>query len=294
MKKILQKCTREDLQYISDTLSSYFSFTKDKKRRQLLKEFQEDGDNTELIELIDRQIRYYGTSDFAYIQRKLLRGRPEITTQRLIRSVFQHLKINDELLKIKIGASTEMMLEKLVSAMVEKEIIAKNPQELVNIFKEDGLVDEKKAEKMIADIKKVGPLGAASVLTKLLGSEALVSIASKAIVTVVAPFISQHAAATLATALLSKVTFQIIAPALWAVTFAKLSFTLQGPAYRKTVPICLYLGIVALRDGLQKDPEHALHLMDENPSINTPPLRNWCRFIKNPPRKNILGGFFII
>lgn len=37
MKKILQKCTNNDLEYISEILDSYVAFTNDSKRKELLK-----------------------------------------------------------------------------------------------------------------------------------------------------------------------------------------------------------------------------------------------------------------
>ncbi|MNP77743.1 hypothetical protein D3C76_1752300 [compost metagenome] len=42
-----------------------------------------------------------------------------------------------------------------------------------------------------------------------------------------------------------------LGPWMWALSAAWLAFDVQGPAYRKTVPICLYLGVVGLRDGLE-------------------------------------------
>jgi len=38
---------------------------------------------------------------------------------------------------------------------------------------------------------------------------------------------------------------------MWVLSGTWLAIDLQGPAYRKTVPICLYLGVVAMRDGIE-------------------------------------------
>ncbi|MDX7686134.1 hypothetical protein SJS35_21000, partial [Aeromonas caviae] len=40
-----------------------------------------------------------------------------------------------------------------------------------------------------------------------------------------------------------------LGPVMWVLSGVWLAYDLQGPAFRKTVPICLYLGVVALRDG---------------------------------------------
>jgi len=82
MKSILYRCKQEDLEYLSQVLESNASFTNDQKRKKLLiasrnKEQQREA----LIELIDKQIRYYGSSDFAYMGRRIVNKRLEFLRQ---------------------------------------------------------------------------------------------------------------------------------------------------------------------------------------------------------------------
>jgi hypothetical protein len=72
MKNILKKCTAADFEYLSTVLDSYLSFTDDSLRKKLVASYSKNGDNKELISLIDKQVRYYGSSDLAYLTRSLL------------------------------------------------------------------------------------------------------------------------------------------------------------------------------------------------------------------------------
>ena len=73
MRLILEKCEKDDFVYISTVLDSYLSFTNDKRRKELLALSEACAESkSELIELMDKQIRYYGSSDIAYIKRALL------------------------------------------------------------------------------------------------------------------------------------------------------------------------------------------------------------------------------
>jgi hypothetical protein len=57
---------------LSTVLDSYLSFTDDSLRKKLVASYSKNGDNKELISLIDKQVRYYGSSDLAYLTRSLL------------------------------------------------------------------------------------------------------------------------------------------------------------------------------------------------------------------------------
>ena len=101
MKSILYRCKQEDLEYLSQVLESNASFTNDQKRKKLLiasrnKEQQREA----LIELIDKQIRYYGSSDFAYMGRRIVNKKAGVSETALITDVCKQLKV-----RIKKGGS---------------------------------------------------------------------------------------------------------------------------------------------------------------------------------------------
>lgn len=249
MKTLLAKCTPEDFTYLSETLESYFSFTDDKKRKKLLSLSKTDAKSRDLlIETIDSQIKYFGPSDLAYLKRHLLQGNGAVSASEIIEDVCEKLKVN-----IKIGGSVESRLEKLVKSVVEKELLSKTPEELYKAFKEMGVGDIDN-EQILEHLKKNGKVAVLPVIVQFLGPEIALGIIETIIITLIAQIIGREAAKQLVKEVIKRNPWlNALGPALWVVSGAWLAFDLQGPAYRKTVPICLYLGIVALRDGEEAD-----------------------------------------
>lgn len=245
MKTVLSKCTAEDFSYISAVLESYASFTNDKRRRKLLSEYQNNSViHLELISLIDTQIKYFGSSELAYLTRLLTKGDGSIPAAEIVEDVCKKLKVN-----FKVGCSIESKLEKLASSVVEKELLSKTPEELSKSFKELGVGDVDR-EEIISHIKKNGKVAILPVVFQVLGPKIALGIVETIIVSLIAQMIGREAAKQLVKELLKRNPWiNSLGPILWAISGAWIAFDLQGPAYRKTVPICLYLGIVALRDG---------------------------------------------
>lgn len=248
MKAILQKCTKEDFEYLSEVLDSYVSFTNDSKRKELLAKFENPTSRRELINLVDKQIRYYGSSDVAYILRELFQGDGGVSAFEVVEDVAKKLKV-----KIKQGASLERSLEILINAVVEKELHNKKPEELKQYFRKIG-VGEVKIQEIIEFMKKDGKVAILPLLVQLLGPEVTFTIIQGIIITIIAQFIGQQAAKKLIEEIVKRNPWlNALGPVIWVLSGSWLAFDLQGEAYRKTVPICLYLGIVALRDGEEAD-----------------------------------------
>lgn len=245
MKNIIEKCTKDDFKYLSDVLDSYLSFTDDAHRKKLLSASNDcAASRTELVALIDSQIKYYGSSDVAYLKRALFGGSGGVEAKEIVEDVCDKLKVN-----IKVGGSTESRLERLVTAVVEKELLSKKPDELSKAFKDVGVGDADR-ELILEHLKTNGKIAILPILVQVLGPKITLGIIETIIVSLIAQIIGREAAKQLIKELMKRNPWiNALGPVLWAISGAWLAFDLQGPAYRKTVPICLYLGIVALRDG---------------------------------------------
>jgi uncharacterized protein YaaW (UPF0174 family) len=244
MQTVLQKCEHADLEQLSEMLDSYASFTDDAKRKQLLPEaINSHFARRELIALIDKQIRYYGSSDVAYIARQLLGREPGVMPEEVISDVCGKLKV-----KIKMGGSVETLLERLVLATVEKELAEKSPAELADYFAKQGMT-EKEREALFRKIEDEGKIALLPALYAILGEKVAMGIIQNIAISVLTAIIGREAAGAVVKQLVSKLPGQSLGPIVWAASAAWLAFDLQSAAYRKTIPICLYLGIVALRDG---------------------------------------------
>lgn len=245
MKDILRKCTIEDFEYISEVLDNYASLTNDSKRKQLLAELYRDSSKKEeLIALVDEQIRYFGSSDAAYFGRKLLGKDGGISATELVSDVCEKSKI-----KVKLGGSIEARLEQLVSAVVEKELRSKSAEDLAKAFKAMPEVGEKERELLLDHIKTNGEVLIIPVLIEFLGPKLALGIIETITVAIISKFVGQQAAKLLVKELINRNPWlNTLGPVMWAISGAWLAFDLQGPALRKTIPICLYLGMVGLRD----------------------------------------------
>lgn len=245
MKSILKKCQIEDLEYISEILDNYAAFTDDSRRKELLIKAKKNlNDRGELIELVDKQIRYFGSADLAYLVRSLYSHDGGVSSSELVADVCAKLKI-----KIKLVGTLESRLEKLAVQVVEKELFSKTPEQLSEAFKDMG-VGTIDSEKITEHLKRNGKVAVIPVLFRILGPELALGIIEGIVVSIIAKVIGTEAAKALIKAFIEKNPWvNALGPWMWGLSAAWLAFDVQGPAYRKTVPICLYLGVVGLRDG---------------------------------------------
>jgi uncharacterized protein YaaW (UPF0174 family) len=249
MQVVLGKCKRADFEYLSKVLDSYLSFTNDAKRKALLSQVSNEEAKAELAALIDKQIRYYGSSDVAYFKRTLAGDSDGgIAASEVIEDVCSKLKI-----PVKHGGSNEARLERLVNAVVEKELLSKSPEELAKAFEKIG-VGNADNKLIMEHLKKNGKAAVLPILVEVLGPKVALGIIETIIVSLIAQIIGREAAKQLVKELAKRNPWlNALGPIMWALSGAWLAFDLQGPAYRKTVPICLYLGIVGLRDGSEDE-----------------------------------------
>lgn len=248
MKSVLVKCEFTDFEYISEVLDSYMSLTDDSGRKELLTKSRVSASaRGELVSLIDKQIRYYGSSDIAYAFRSIFSSDGGVPALELIEDVCEKLKVN-----IKQGGSVESRLEKMVSAVVEKELLSKTPDELVEAFRKIG-VGEPDAKLIREHLIKNGKATVLPIIFELLGPKIALGIIETIIISLIAQIVGRETAKILVKEVMKRNPWlNALGPVMWVLSGAWLAFDLQGPAYRKTVPICLYLGVVALRDGKEQ------------------------------------------
>lgn len=246
MIKLFSKCTLGDFEYLSKVLDSTLSFADDKGRSELLEAYRAnpcEENKSNLVMKIDHQIRYFASADLAYLFRLVTNENGEVSADEMINDVAEKLKV-----PVKLIGSTESKLEKIVKVVVENEFFNKSSEELANEFKKFNLEPEKIAE-IINEIKKVGKVAVLPILVRIVGKEVVVTIIESIIVGILTKFIGREAAKLLIKELGKRNPIvNALGPIAWTISAIWLALDLQGPAYRKTVPICLYLGIVGMRD----------------------------------------------
>jgi uncharacterized protein YaaW (UPF0174 family) len=153
--------------------------------------------------------------------------------------------------KIKQGGSTEAKLERLVSSVVEKELFSKSPEELNKAFKDLG-IGSSETELVLDHLKKNGKVAVLPIIVEILGPKIALAVIETIIISLIAQIVGREAAKVLVKELVKRNPWiNALGPIMWVLSGMWLAIDLQGPAYRKTVPMCLYLGVVAMRDGIE-------------------------------------------
>ena len=88
-------------------------------------------------------------------------------------------------------------------------------------------------------------------LFSMIGPEATATIIQRLALKLLSSIIGKEAAKEIIKALIKKFPWwaEWMGPIGWAISIGWFTLDLQGPAFRKTVEILLYLGVVGLRDG---------------------------------------------
>lgn len=248
MKQILNRCTHGDFQAISDMLNSRIHFRRNKKRRLLLEEVETNPKvRGELVDLLDQQIRYFGSSDIGYLKRSILNSDGGVSADDLLQDISKKLRT-----PVKIG-KFESQVESLVRAVVEKELSEKSPIEIREYFKKAG-VGVAQTDLIEKRIKRDGTAAALPILFEVLGPKVVLSIIEPIAVGVISSFIGRAAAKQVVREIIKRNPWaNALGPVIWTASACWLAYDIQGPAYRKTIPVMLYLGIIALRDGAEPE-----------------------------------------
>jgi uncharacterized protein YaaW (UPF0174 family) len=245
--KILQSAEDVDLEFIVGVLKSPVGLSADRVMDQALEDYQSTRSaeaRLDLAELLEREIRYAGSSDLAYLFRWIWSDDAGVRPDELLEDVAGKLNV-----RIRTIGTFEAKLQRLVRAVVEKELLKMTPEQQQDLIARQDL-GVSKTHEFVKHLKQKGPLGGLPLLLNLAGREAAEQIATALVVRVIAIAVGRHTAAQLIKSLAARFPWwaEWIGPAAWAFTSAWVAVDLLGPAFRKTIPVVLYLGLVTLRD----------------------------------------------
>jgi len=249
IEHLLNKCNADDYNVFVGIIDNYLSATDDKKHRSELQAFQRSPSNENRIALnrhIEKDIRYFGSHDVAYAWRWLVGGDEPagVGIDEVIGDVSGRLKV-----KQKPFGTTEAKLERLVAGAAEKAFFDLSPEQQRELFQKAGLSDEQQRTffEQISKNKGMFLPGLLAILGPKLFQEVIMGI----VASVLTGFLGRKAAVELLKQLAKRFPWwaEWLGPIVWVASAGWLAFDILGPAYRKTVPSLLYLGIVCLRDG---------------------------------------------
>jgi len=246
---LLLKCDATDFSVLISQIESYVNFSSDPELKNLLAAYQKNptsGSKTALAKVMEREIRYIGSSDIAYAFRKL-KGDEDpagVSIHEVIEDVSKTLRVKQKLL-----GTPEAKVERLVKWAVEKTFFELKPEQQCELFEKAG-VGKGQQEEFFEKIKN-NKAHFLPLLLSLLGPEITATIVQGLAITAMATFMGRKAAEELFKNLAARFPWwaEWLGPIVWGLSLGWLAIDLQGAAKRKTIPVLLYLGIVGLRDG---------------------------------------------
>lgn len=245
---LLEHCQQSDLMFLSTLLESPLPWVNNRYRKQLLEDsLKSESARFELLSVIDTQVRYFASSEVGYWQRWLRRGDGGVPAEVLVNDAARKLQV-----KLKIGGSLETRLLHLVSKVVEKELMQQSAEELARALA-GAIPGTQRDEELLNFLRRNGKVAVLPALISFLGTRVTVEIIEVIIAGLIEQIVGKQTARELIkTALSRSPILHSLGPLVWTLSGIWIFSDLQGPAYRKTIPFCLYLGAVLHRknDGL--------------------------------------------
>ncbi|MDE5831801.1 MAG: hypothetical protein K2H64_02255 [Desulfovibrio sp.] len=250
LTEILNRCDKADADFLVSTIDSWMNFTDDKGLKTELARWNGDGRiPEELNRKIEREIRYLGSNDLAYMLRKTRGYDPAgVGVDEIIDDLCKLLKID-----ISMAGTLEARLEIFAGKVVDQQF-ARLPKErqieILNSMKFDEHHRKEIFDKVIQNKELLLP-----VILPLLGRTVGPEVLQAFIAAILSAFVGKAAAQALVTQVLARLPIAgpWLGPLMIGATTIWSLYDLTGPASRKTIPLILYLGILCLKDGRTKD-----------------------------------------
>ena len=247
---LLNRCTREDAEFLLSVIDSSLNFTDDKGLAELFKNWKSGQEMPlELNHKIETEIRYLGSNDFAYMRRKLAGSVPAgVSVEEIIDDICKLMKI-----EIPLAHTLEGRLEIFAGNVVDDQFRKSSPQRQRALIEKMGF-DEFRRQEIFEKLKK-NQDKLLPVLLPMLSGPLGPQVLQGLIISILSQFVGREAAKKLLVQVAQKIPVvgAALGPLLLAGGAGWLIVDLAGPASRKTIPLILYLGILALRDGATQD-----------------------------------------
>ncbi len=242
MQEILRPLTLQDYRFLIGVIRGPLNPARSLRER--LEELEQEGAAERrdlLIQELEHEIRYLGSSDLAYIMRKAVNKEPGASFRLIIRDTARHLKVPLP----NLGTEREM-LALLAQDYATQQFGRLAPEQQQQVLEDLGVERDRAA----AFLKKAAGVFAAPVLIEAFGLIVVQGLIKTVIFGLVTRVVGRQLATRFFAFIFSRVPWWAswISPAAWTVSLGWAAFDLQGPARRKTIPIVLYLGLCAVRD----------------------------------------------
>ncbi|MCB0717500.1 MAG: hypothetical protein KDD65_03585 [Bacteroidetes bacterium] len=243
MQQILERLNTPDYIFLVGTISGAVNLSDDRLLTTLLSRYENAGaeeDRAALCRAIASEVRYLGSSDMAYAFRRLSGRAPGVPFREIISDVARVLKV-----RLDWMGTDEELLQALVTEYATAQFAEMDQKDQQRMLEELG-VDKQRAASFV---KRSAGVFAPPLLIEAFNAVVIEGLIKKIILGTIARFLGSELTRKLFTFIVGRFPWWIgwIGPAVWAGSIGWTVVDLQGPAYRKTIPIVLYLGLCQLR-----------------------------------------------
>ncbi len=249
MKEILNTLEVADYEFVAALMKNWVNFTDDAEVERRIRAFEASGsaeDRTLLDEKLEREIRYLGSSDIAYLLRYATGREPGVSFREVLRDVAHTLKVRPD----RLGTDREV-LEDLVQQYATQQFAGLAPEEQQRMLEDLGVEKEKAATFVL----RSAGVFAIPVMIEAFSAVVVEGLIKRVILATIAKFLGEQAARKIFLWVAGRFPWWLrwVGPAAWTASISWTAIDLQGPAMRKTVPVALYLGLCCLRQSSEAD-----------------------------------------
>lgn len=244
MQEVLNLLKLPDYHFLVNVIQSNINLTNDqalKERLTAYEELQTENARAELHEALEREIRYLGSSDLAYLLRYLAGTTPGVPFRVIIFDAARALQV-----RLDPTGSDRKLLEELVEQYASIQFASMSREEQQRLLVDLGVKEDQAA----SFILKSAGMFAIPALIQAFGKLVVDGLIKNIVFGAISRIIGKQLSGYLFQMLVARFPWWVrwIGPAAWTVTISWTALDLQGPALRKTVPIVLYLGLCSLRE----------------------------------------------
>ena len=245
MQDVLRPLTLADYTFLIGLIESPVNLTDDAALHRDLAALEEDADNpvvrAALDRRLEREIRYLGSADLAYLFRSLTGRTSGVPFEEIIRDVARALKVT---LPPELSTDREK-LNHLVETYATQAFGRLSPDQQQEMLTNLGVEQDKAA----AFIAKSAGVFAVPALIAAFNVFVVQGLIKNIVFGTIARVLGRTLTRQLYGLLASRFPWWVswIGPAAWSFSVGWAVLDLQGPAMRKTVPVVLYLGLCSLR-----------------------------------------------
>jgi hypothetical protein len=248
MQDVLSTFDLPDYTFAVELLTGELNLTDDGALRRALVAVERENTpaaRAEMNRALEREIRYVGSADLAYLLRFVSGKEPGVPFREIVRDVARTLKVDVS----PLGSDREMV-EELVQNYATQQFAKFTPEEQQEMLVSLGVERDRAA----AFVKKSAGVFAFPALIQAFDIIIVQGLVKNIIFGTIAKLIGRQLSARLFALLAGRFPWWVrwVGPAAWTVSIGWTVADLQGPAYRKTIPLVLYIGLCSLRERHEK------------------------------------------